>query len=58
MQPPGRQRLANLSPADLRKRAKEVRQMAATATSLEIRDALERLALRYEQLAEQRERDA
>jgi hypothetical protein len=57
MQSPGRPRLANLSPAELRKRAEDVRKMAVTATSPEIRDALERLGQRYEQLAEERERD-
>ena len=57
MRQPGRPRLADLTSADLKQRAEEVSQMAASATTPEIRDALERLAKRYEELAEERARD-
>jgi hypothetical protein len=49
--------LAELSVAELRARAAECRRMAATATTVEARDSLLRLADRYDALADKRERE-
>ena len=50
MRPP----IADLSAAELLERAAEIRRMSATATTPDVRDALERLAARYERVAASR----
>jgi hypothetical protein len=49
-----RPRLADVTAVELRERALELRGMAATARTLYVRDALERLAGRFERLAGER----
>ncbi len=46
-----RPRLSDLTPAELRARAMKYRAMAATATTADVRDALIRLAVRFEEMA-------
>jgi hypothetical protein len=50
-----RSRLSDLGAADLMARAAEYRQMAATARMLEVRDALLKLAQRFEDAAHGRQ---
>jgi hypothetical protein len=58
MLPPGsRPRLSDLTPEQLRQRAREYRSMAEGASTARIRDALERLADRFDELADSREGD-
>lgn len=57
MQQPRRPRLSDLTPAELRARAVEVHRLAEHASTSDVRDALERLARRYECLARNREQD-
>ena len=52
----GQQSIATMSAADLRTRADQYRQMASTATTAEVRDGLLRLAKRFMDLADQRNR--
>lgn len=49
---PRRKPLSELTRGELRMRATELRAMAETATSMDIQDALYRLAERYERLAD------
>lgn len=53
-----RPRLSDLTPAELRQRALDYRDMAATATAREQHGALIRLAERYEELARERQAGA
>jgi hypothetical protein len=58
MFPPGsRPRLSDLTPEQLRQRAREYRSMAESASTTRIMEALKRLADRFDELAASRERD-
>ncbi len=55
--PRSRPRVSELTAAELRRRACEYRAMVAGASTAQIRDALKRLADRFEELAVRKARD-
>ena len=54
MRPPRHKPLSELTADELRGRAEEMREMAQTASSQEVRQALLRLAERFDRLADDR----